>query len=146
MKLIDISAEEFAGYRLNKGDVLFNRTNSIEHVGKTGLFELDGEYTFASYLVRIVPAPEKILSAFLTHMMNADVFQASAKASATRSVNQANINASKMKAMAVPAPSLPEQEKILSILTKNEIARTQAESVLADAPERKRRILLERLK
>src|SRR4030067_687371 len=52
MKCADISAEEFAKYKLNRGDVLFNRTNSIEHVGKTGLFDLDGGYCFAFYLVR----------------------------------------------------------------------------------------------
>ena len=51
MKCADISTEQFAKYKLRKGDLLFNRTNSIEHVGKTGLFDLDGEYCFASYLV-----------------------------------------------------------------------------------------------
>ncbi len=35
MKCADISVEEFAKYRLNRGDVLFNRTNgSLDHVGK----------------------------------------------------------------------------------------------------------------
>ena len=42
MKCADIPAEEFSKYRLKRGDVLFNRTNSIEHVGKTGLFDLEG--------------------------------------------------------------------------------------------------------
>ena len=59
MKSIDINAEEFAAYKLNKGDLLFNRTNgSIDQVGKTGMFDLDGDYCFASYLVRIVPGSD----------------------------------------------------------------------------------------
>ncbi len=38
MKYADISADEFEKYKLKHGDILFNRTNSIEHVGKTGIF------------------------------------------------------------------------------------------------------------
>src|SRR4030065_2890997 len=75
MKCADISAEEFAKYKLNRGDVLFNRTNSIEHVGKTGLFDLDGDYCFSSYLVRVVPDTSKVLPLFLTLMMNSKVFK-----------------------------------------------------------------------
>lgn len=76
MKCADISAAEFAKYKLNRGDVLFNRTNSIEHVGKTGLFDLDGEYCFASYLVRVVPDTKQVLPLFLTMMMNSPIFPA----------------------------------------------------------------------
>ena len=34
------SADEFQKYRLTGGDILFNRTNSFEHVGRTGIFDL----------------------------------------------------------------------------------------------------------
>jgi hypothetical protein len=44
MKCAAITPEVFGDYRLHRGDVLFNRTNSIEHVGKTGIFDLEGEY------------------------------------------------------------------------------------------------------
>lgn len=146
MKCIDIDADEFATYRLNKGDVLFNRTNSIEHVGKTGLYALDGEHTFASYLVRIVPAPEKILPEFLARMMNAEDFQSRAKAAATRSINQANINATKMKNMEIPAPSLREQQALLDEIDKHERNLAAAAALIAAAPEKKRTILLDGIK
>ena len=45
MKYADVSREEFEQYRLNPGDVLFNRTNSCELVGKTGIFALNGDYS-----------------------------------------------------------------------------------------------------
>lgn len=146
MKYIDIDAEEFAAYRLNKGDVLFNRTNSIEHVGKTGLYDLDGEHVFASYLVRIAPNTAEVFPDFLTLMMNADEFQSKAKATATRSINQANINATKMKNMEVPAPSLAKQQELLDEIAGHEAKRAAAEAELAAAPAKKRQILLDGIK
>ncbi|MEI6784697.1 MAG: restriction endonuclease subunit S [Verrucomicrobiota bacterium] len=106
MKYADITPAEFAALKLNRGDVLFNRTNSIEHVGKTGLFDLAGDYCFASYLVRVVPDTAKVLPAFLTEMMNSAEFQTEAKGKASKSINQANINATIMRNMKVPIPSL----------------------------------------
>jgi type I restriction enzyme S subunit len=53
MKFSDIDPSEFKKYKLKVGDVLFNRTNSYELVGKTGIFDLEGDYCFASYLVRL---------------------------------------------------------------------------------------------
>ena len=50
MKYADVSADVFEKYQLRRGDVLFNRTNSIEHVGRTGIFDLDGMYCFACLL------------------------------------------------------------------------------------------------
>lgn len=146
MKRIDITADEFATYRLAKGDVLFNRTNSIEHVGKTGLYDLNGEHTFASYLVRIVPNSDEVLTEFLARMMNADEFQSKAKAAAIRSINQANINASKMKRMDIPAPSLPDQQAALDEIAEYEGKRAAAEAILAAAPAGKRKILLDGIK
>ena len=141
MKRADISAEEFAKYRLNRGDLLFNRTNSIEHVGKTGLFDLAGDYCFASYLVRIVPDTKQVLPLFLTCMMNSATFQAEAKAGASKAINQANINATKMKNLKVPAPTLAVQKKFVAEVEALEQRITAAEAVIAAAPARKQAVL-----
>ena len=142
-KFIDIAPEEFAAYRLNKGDLLFNRTNSIEHVGKTGLFDLDGDYCFASYLVRIVPNLSEIKPEFLELMINADEFQTQAKAAAVRSINQANISAGKMRNMEVPIPDPDEQERLWVEIETHAKRRQEAEAILAAAPAEKRKILLD---
>ncbi len=141
MKCADISAAEFAKYRLNKGDVLFNRTNSIEHVGKTGLFDLDGDYCFASYLVRVVPDTAKVLPLFLTLMMNSAAFQQEAKGKASKSINQANINATIMRNIKVPVPPLAEQQRIVAEVAAEQLAIAAAESIIAAAPARKQVIL-----
>lgn len=141
MKCADISAEEFAKYRLNKGDLLFNRTNSIEHVGKTGLFDLDGDYCFASYLVRVVPDTRKVLPLFLVKMMNSPAYQAEAKGKASKSINQSNINATVMKNIKVPVPSLTEQKKFIAKVESLEMLITNAQAVIDAAPARKEEIM-----
>ncbi|OFC61967.1 restriction endonuclease, partial [Acidithiobacillus caldus] len=141
MKCADISAAEFAKYRLNKGDLLFNRTNSIEHVGKTGLFDLDGDYCFASYLVRVVPDTGKVLPKFLEKMMNSSAFQTEAKGKASRSINQANINATVMRNIKVPVPSLAEQKEFVAKIEALEKQIAEAQAVIDTAAARKRAIL-----
>lgn len=141
MKCADISVEEFAKYKLNKGDLLFNRTNSIEHVGKTGLFDLDGDYCFASYLVRVVPDPGKVLPKFLEKMMNSSTFQTEAKGKASKSINQANINATVMRNIKVPVPSLAEQKKFVAKIEALEKQIADAQAVIDGAATRKQVIL-----
>ena len=141
MKCADISAKEFAKYKLNKGDLLFNRTNSIEHVGKTGLFGLDGDYCFASYLVRVVPDTGKVLPKFLEKMMNSSAFQTEAKGKASKSINQANINATVMRNIKVPVPSLAEQKKFVAKIEALEKQIAEAQAVIDGAAARKQAIL-----
>lgn len=141
MKYADISAEEFAKLKLNKGDILFNRTNSIEHVGKSGLFDLDGDYCFASYLVRVVPDASKILPEFLVLMMNSPAFLAEARSKAAKAINQANINATVMRNMMVPVPSPLEQRRLVDQVRKLEQQIAEAQAVIAAAPARKQAIL-----
>jgi restriction endonuclease S subunit len=117
MKFADITRSDFEKYRLRPGDVLFNRTNSFELVGKTGLFDLLGDYCFASYLIRILPDETAMLSDFMNYMMNSERFQTSVKQKASRSINQANINATIVanEVVCIPA-SLHEQSVIVSRL------------------------------
>lgn len=141
MKCADIPPEEFAKYRLNRGDLLFNRTNSIEHVGKTGLFELDGDYCFASYLVRVVPDTEQVLPLFLCLMMNSTTFQQEAKSKASKSINQANINATIMRNLKVPVPTLNEQRRVVAEIEKLQQKIATAQGRISAASAQKQAIL-----
>ena len=75
MKKTILNEKEFEAYRLQKGDILFNRTNSYELVGRTGIFNLDGEYMFASYLLRLKINSDRADSFFVTHLMTSQIFQ-----------------------------------------------------------------------
>jgi restriction endonuclease S subunit len=116
MKYAAISQKEFGKYRLVKGDILFNRTNSFEHVGRTGIFDLDGDYAFASYLVRVKADRTKVDPMFLNRWMNTKEFQTAAKAFANRAIGQANISASNLTQCRVPLPPLDVQRQIVAVL------------------------------
>jgi len=141
MKYADITPDEFIKYKLNHGDLLFNRTNSIEHVGKTGLFDLEGEYCFASYLVRVVPDTSKILPLFLAKMMNSAAFQAEAKGKASKSINQSNINATVMRNIKVPVPTLAEQKVFVTSVEALEQQIAAAQATIAAVPAKKEAVL-----
>ncbi|KUH33359.1 restriction endonuclease subunit S [Thermococcus celericrescens] len=114
LKYVDLDEETFNKFKLEKGDVLVNRTNSYELVGKTGIFMLEGDYVFASYLIRLRPKEDIIDSAFLTYYLI--LSQDRLRQIATRGVSQANINATNLKKFLVPLPPLEEQKKIAQIL------------------------------
>jgi len=115
MKYIDLDKDGFEKYRVNKGDLLFNRTNSIKYVGQTGYFELDEEFVFASYLIRLDP-DDSINNLYLNFYMNSKKGQDRLKAFATRGVGQANINATNLQKVLLPFPPLSEQRRIASVL------------------------------
>jgi len=113
-KYVDLDDKTFRDFKLEKGDILFNRTNAYELVGRTGIFLLDGDYVFASYLLRLRPNREIFDSHFLTFYLIYS--QSRIRQLATKAVHQANINATNLKRLIVPKPSLPEQKKIAEIL------------------------------
>jgi restriction endonuclease S subunit len=114
MKYSAIDKKSFKSYKLEIGDILFNRTNSIEHVGRTGIFLLEGEYAFASYLIRLKVRQDIVISKLLSLIMNTSEFQSGIKQFATRAVGQANINAQSLGNYAVYIPSLKIQKEIIN--------------------------------
>ncbi len=142
MKYVDISDEEFQKYKLAKGNILFNRTNSIEHVGKTGLFNLDGYYCYASYLIRIAVNQKKAIPEYVNYLMNSSQFQSFAKSQATKSINQANINATKMKSIEIPIPEkLTEQKKYVSKFLRCENKIKESQKLLSGISKRKEEVI-----
>lgn len=111
LKYIDLDDDEFEKYRVEKGDILFNRTNSLELVGKTGIYELEGDHVFASYLVRL-QTNEKVDSHYLNYYMNSSEAQNRMMDFATKGVSQANINANSIQQVTLPLPPVEEQQEI----------------------------------
>ncbi len=101
-KYADIAVELFEQYRLQANDVLFNRTNSFEFVGRTALVKDQNDCTFASYLIRLVPDTEKILPEFLTVYLNTNFGIGQVKRRAMRSINQANVSGSEIRRVLIP--------------------------------------------
>ncbi len=108
---------EFQDYVLNDGDILFNRTNSMELVGKIAIFENQIKCSFASYLIRLEPDKASTLPYYLNFYLNLTGTQSKIKRLATPGVSQANVNVENLKKFILaPQPSIVEQEKIINIL------------------------------
>ncbi len=115
IKYVNLDRGTFLNSKLEKGDIVFNRTNSYELVGRTGIFLLDGDYVFASYLIRLRPNYEIANPFYLTTYL---MFSGEKlRQIATRAVHQANINATTLQKVMVLIPPLPEQQKIAEILS-----------------------------
>lgn len=100
-------------YCLNKEDVLFNRTNSPEHVGKTSIFLSNRKAIFAGYLIRINYDRNKLIGKFLTYYLNSHQAKIYGNDVKTDGVNQSNINGTKLKKYPIPICSIQEQHQIV---------------------------------
>jgi type I restriction enzyme, S subunit len=102
-------------------DVLFNRTNSIEHVGRTSVWrEQLPQASFASYLVRLIPDRSKLNPEYLNYWLNLPQTQITIRQFATPGVQQVNINPTNLRRTIICIPlSLSEQSKIVEIVTKH---------------------------
>lgn len=101
---------------LHADDVLFNRTNSIEHVGKTAIFRGGHEAIFAGYLIRLHVRKNIINPEYLNIFLNSNAARDYGRTVMGKSVNQANISASKLRTYPIDVPSLAEQETIVENL------------------------------
>jgi type I restriction enzyme, S subunit len=134
LKYLPKDHNEFPDLLLNEGDLLFNRTNSFELVGKTAVCKnLDKPVSFASYLIRI--RPFGILAELLSAYLNSPLARSWVERVASQQVGQANVNGSKLKALGIPLPPFDEQAEILQRLNAAfaRADRLEAEAVRARA-------------
>ncbi|WP_249645930.1 MULTISPECIES: N-6 DNA methylase [unclassified Lysinibacillus] len=106
---VDLSPEELEKYRVKKNDILINRTNSYELVGKTGIVKLDEELVFASYLMRATVKPEYSPD-YISFYMNLTTVKEELRGMAVQSNGQFNINFEKVKTLKI---KYPKNEAIL---------------------------------
>lgn len=98
VKFVDLDPIELERQLLQPGDILFNRTNSIELVGKTGLWtEFEHPAVAASYLIRVRVDRGKVLPSYLWGLMNTPYIKTVLATKARRAVGMANINATELR-------------------------------------------------
>ena len=101
--------EDIKKYYLIKGDLLFNRTNSIELVGKTSVYRGDIPAIYAGYLIRI---RSSLNYEYLNAVMNSSYAREYCTSVRIDAVNQSNINATKLGHFLIAIPSKSEQKRI----------------------------------
>jgi type I restriction enzyme S subunit len=141
MKYIELPDNELKVYKVNKGDILFNRTNSADLVGKLGIFELDGDYVFASYLIRLVAKRDLILPEYLNYYLNSEEGQQRISAFATAGVSQTNINASNLQRVLVPVPPIEEQKQVVAQLSQIDSVKQEIIEHIENSQSLKKKIL-----
>jgi type I restriction enzyme S subunit len=111
---------------LDKGDLLYNRTNSPDQVGKAAIFRGSkaDQVTFASYLVRL-RTNHLADPLYLNYLVNSSGFLSFARKLAIPSVQQSNLNSTRYSRMLVPVPPVAEQREIAAYLDEKmaELAR-----------------------
>ena len=138
-------AEDNEKYLLKTGDVLFNRTNSPEWVGKTSIYRGERPAIYAGYLVKLDYKPELLLGEYLNFVMNSPEAKTYCNAVKTDGVNQSNISAKKIGEFIIPVPSINEQNEIVRILDRlsdsEKVAKKIASAALDQLEKTKKSIL-----
>ena len=138
-------AEDNEKYLLKTGDVLFNRTNSPEWVGKTSIYRGERPAIYAGYLVKLDYKPELLLGEYLNFVMNSPEAKTYCNAVKTDGVNQSNISAKKIGEFIIPVPSINEQNEIVRILDRlsdsEKVAKKIASAALDQLEETRKSIL-----
>jgi len=109
LKYVDLSEQDAERFGLLEGDILFNRTNSKELVGKTGIWDGRIPAIVASYFIRVRVNPERVRPRFLWAFMNSPHMKRVLFNTARGAVGQANINSKELKAFPIPLPPMDIQ-------------------------------------
>jgi type I restriction enzyme S subunit len=129
-----IETSDLAKYRLYSGDIVFARTGAT--TGKSFLVNEPPKAVFASYLIRLRLHDKKLLPQFVSLFFQTDGYWKSIKDGSSGSA-QGGFNATKLGALTIPIPPLPEQKKIVDILNEAfaaiDTAKANAEKNLQNA-------------
>lgn len=108
LKYIDLSPADIGKYTVKRGDILFNRTNSADLVGKTAVFQMEQPYAYAGYLVR-ARVRRGVVPEYLSGYLNSSHGKATLRGMAKSIVGMANINAREMQSIPILIPSEQDQ-------------------------------------
>jgi type I restriction enzyme, S subunit len=130
LKYVQLTGAELARWRLEHGDIVFNRTNSKALVGKCEVFDRNGAWVFASYLMRLRVDQEKALPEFVAAFLNTAAGRLQIDRESRQIIGMSNINAQEIRKLRIPLPKLGRQRELLTALER---ARTDRRRKLDEA-------------
>lgn len=120
IKHVRPSSEEMERYSLRQGDVVFNNTNSEEWVGKTAVFDQQGDFVFSNHMTRLRPDARIVDPHFLASYLHFLWSVGYSRTRAKRWVSQAGIEGAVLARFPLWLPTLPEQRRIVDIFRQAE--------------------------
>lgn len=125
-KRIDVPDSELDKCTVQRGDVLFNRTNSKELVGKTCVYNRDDMMVLAGFVIR-VRVNERILPEFLVAFLNTAFSKQMLLGMCKTAIGQANINAKEMQNIGLYIPPIALQEQFVDLKKQTDKSKLLAE-------------------
>jgi type I restriction enzyme S subunit len=122
LSYVELSDKEFADLKLERGDVIFNRTNSTELVGKTAFWNYDFDAVIASYLVKL-KLKKDVLPEYFVALLNTPHFKRLFQERCKKAVGQSNISPTLLKEFPMIVPPLNLQEEFAGVVARVESLR-----------------------
>jgi type I restriction enzyme S subunit len=116
---VELNKNEFSKLRLIHGDVIFNRTNSTELIGKTAYWDKELDFVIASYLVKLQLKPTHN-PIWFSYLLNTKYFKNLFALKCKKAVNQSNISPTLLKEFTMYSPPLPLQQQFADLVQKTE--------------------------
>ena len=144
IKRIDVADSEIENYIVRYGDVLFNRTNSRDLVGKTCVFDRKNPMIIAGYIIRL-RMNGLVLPEYLSLFMNTRYAKKLLFSMAKGAVGQANINAKELQDISIIIPPIDEQREFLTLVRQSDKSKFELEKALSELTATYKRIIAENL-
>lgn len=132
LKYIDIPESELDKCLVRKGDILFNRTNSREKVGKSALFDRADKMVIAGYIIRVRAKADMLNPVFAVRYLNLPELKEHLRKICRGAVNQANINSKEMASIPFIVPPINLQNQFASKIEAIEAQKKRVEASIAD--------------
>lgn len=118
---------------LKKGDILFSHINSIPHIAKTAIFNLDEQIVHGINLLKFRPNENKVLPLYVAEIFKLDMFTNEIRAQAQKAINQASVNISYLKEIKIPLPPKDIQQKIVNECEKIDTESREAKQEIEES-------------
>ena len=132
VKRIDVPENELDKCTVRRGDVLFNRTNSKELVGKTCVYDRDEMMVLAGFVIR-VRVNDRVLPEFLSAFLNTDFSKKTLSEMCKAAIGQANINAQEMQNIGLYLPPLELQRQFVQFKKQIDKSKVVVQRALDEA-------------
>jgi restriction endonuclease S subunit len=128
------SVEDNSNRRINKGDILFNNTNSAELVGKTAIVDIEGDFAFSNHMTRLRFPADTVAHEYMAILLHSFWMSGYFNEICSNHVNQASVSIKKLEQVEVSLPNIDEQNRIAEFLNK-QLSRLDISVSIADAME-----------